>query len=1065
MFQNQPLRTRQSKIASMSLHPSRSFPEMNPGKRIHSGFLKTILFHLPMSWIGRSGPLLGMLILAASSGVSTVRGNIPGGGTGSGPNVTVTEQGDWIILSNGICTIKITRKGPHLDGLDYTYNNNGAVRTSPTLKGPGQYYYGGFSMGGLDIEHMNEHASHFTYTLAVDPTTNGGNYGDVMMVSDTANLGVIEVHFSMLRGSPGFYSTAIQTHRAQDLPVDLTAWGVVTRVPGNFNWLSADDARNMFIGIPTSKGTGVPNSPHEISVALDGTRAGQLDDKFIYGQDHSDLKAWGWSSVGPGGLNIGRWMMTTMDFSNGGPMKRDVSAYPYSELNNSILTGELGMGGDGSFAQGEIWTKTCGPWFMYLNSVPASITDPAAAAQALYQDALAQAEAEKKAWPYVWFKNPKYPQASGRGTVQGKLSIQDSGNPNATYAGIWVGLEEQPETIHHAYDFQRWFKPYQYWTQTDAEGNFTIANVLPGENYTLWAYGPGAAGTFLSQNQKGENPPMECDVPAQPFAVEVSPGVTKQLGTVTWTPLRVGATVFELGYPNRKADKYRHGDDYPFPDHSPKLGFPTPLWGTQMEFPFDFPNGLTYTLGVNRWSTDWNYILPSLPDTDGDYQPCKAQIVFNLATPPRDGAAASLYIAAAGYDGDQRSTANQISISVNGKDLGTVSGAKGAPAELTPTGYFPAYSDDSSIHFGVHGPFSDERLYFPGNLLQAGQNTITIHVNGRGLSDYLMVDYLRLELSGYIPPAPYRVMAFAGNNTVLVSWPVVPGATGYDILRSTSAQSGYAPVAVGKPGLVCGSDALNMRYADTTATNGTLYYYSVVSHNPAGQSIASPSSAGVMPAATLAAGAPLAPAGPQVYSSGHHLVSLSWLASPGASFYRVWRSTLHGNGVGAYYPLRTIMLNDLVVGTSFTDATPTDGTRYRYYVQTASPGGLSGVSSPVDALPLPQAPAMAPGSLEGKWTKTRQGPGITLRWAPVPGATGYVIYRSNDGKMFSWPDNYVTSVVETTWTDANKGKKTGRNEDHHIDVSKDCYYQVTAINAGGVSPSATAHVAAQEKGS
>jgi hypothetical protein len=159
------------------------------------------------------------------------------------------------------------------------------------------------------------------------------------------------------------------------------------------------------------------------------------------------------------------------------------------------------------------------------------------------------------------------------------------------------------------------------------------------------------------------------------------------------------------------------------------------------------------------------------------------------------------------------------------------------------------------------------------------------------------------------------------------------------------------------------------------------------------------------------------------------------------------------------------MLNDLVVGTSFTDATPTDGTRYRYYVQTASPGGLSGVSSPVDALPLPQAPAMAPGSLEGKWTKTRQGPGITLRWAPVPGATGYVIYRSNDGKMFSWPDNYVTSVVETTWTDANKGKKTGRNEDHHIDVSKDCYYQVTAINAGGVSPSATAHVAAQEKGS
>ena len=42
----------------------------------------------------------------------------------------------------------------------------------------------------------------------------------------------------------------------------------------------------------------------------------------------SDLRAWGWSSVGPGGLNVGRWIMTTMEFSNGGPLKRDVSPPP-----------------------------------------------------------------------------------------------------------------------------------------------------------------------------------------------------------------------------------------------------------------------------------------------------------------------------------------------------------------------------------------------------------------------------------------------------------------------------------------------------------------------------------------------------------------------------------------------------------------------------------------------------------------------------------------------------------------------------------------------------------------
>ena len=985
--------------------------------------------------------------------------NVAGGGDGTGPSVTITEKDKWIILSNGICTINITKTGPRLDALDYTYNNNGMVRTSQTLKGPGQYYYGGFSMGGLDMAHQN--ASAFKSSIAVNPGTNGGNYGDVMMVSDTPNLGVIEVHFSMLRGSPGFYSTAIQTHRAQDLPVNLTAWGVVTRVPGTFNWLSADEARNFFIGTQTSKGSGIPNSPHEISVALNGSRAGQLDDKFIYGQDHADLKAWGWSSVGPGGLNIGRWMMTNMDFSNGGPMKRDVSVYPYSELNNSILTGELGMGGDGSFGQGELWTKTCGPWFIYLNSVPASITDPAEAAKALYRDALAQAEAEKKAWPYQWFKNDKYPPAAGRGTVQGKMHIQDPGNPGASNGGLWVGLVEQPPTVNTAYDFQKWLKPYQYFVQTDPDGNFTIPDVLPANNYTLWAYGPGAAGTFLSQNQQGKNPPLECDVPAHPFAVKVAPGVN-QLGTVTWTPVRVGPTVFELGYPNRKADKYRHGEDYPFPDDAPKLGYPTPIWGPQMAFNFDFPEGLSYTVGKNRWSTDWNYILPSLPDTNGAYQPCKANLVFNLASTPFEGATASLYIAAAGYGGDQRFPKNQVSISVNGKDLGSAPGTRGAPAPLTPTGYFPAYSDDSSIHCAVHGPFSDERLYFPASLLRAGENTITIHVNGTGLTDFLMVDYLRLDLPGYVPPAPARVAAYAGNNVVLVSWPTVPGATGYDVLRSNNPASGYVPVAVGMAGPVCGSDEINATYTDPAAKNGTTYYYRIVSKNPQGQSAASPVSAAAVPLATVAGGVPPAPARVQISSSSHHRVTLNWTPTSGAVYYQVSRSTLHGNNVGSFYPLRTNVLNDQVNGTEFTDTTPTDGKRYRYYVQAVSPAGMGASGQPVDALPLPPAPASAPQSLAGEWTKTRQGAGIILKWSPVPGATGYVIYRSTHGEHFAWPDDFATPLLETTWTDTNRAKKANeKTGDDHIDPAKDYYYQVTAINAAGVSPAAVTHVASQ----
>ena len=38
------------------------------------------------------------------------------------------------------------------------------------------------------------------------------------------------------------------------------------------------------------------------------------------------------------------------------------------------------MGSDGFLADGETWTKTCGPWLYYLNDVPATVTDAKEAA-------------------------------------------------------------------------------------------------------------------------------------------------------------------------------------------------------------------------------------------------------------------------------------------------------------------------------------------------------------------------------------------------------------------------------------------------------------------------------------------------------------------------------------------------------------------------------------------------------------------------------------------------------------------------------------------------------------
>ena len=68
------------------------------------------------------------------------------------------------------------------------------------------------------------------------------------------------------------------------------------------------------------------------------------------------------------------------------------------------------------------------------------------------------------------------------------MVISDTGNPNASAAGLWVGAIQQPATSNAVYDFTKWMKAYQFWVKTDAGGNFTIPNVIAGTNYTLYAF-------------------------------------------------------------------------------------------------------------------------------------------------------------------------------------------------------------------------------------------------------------------------------------------------------------------------------------------------------------------------------------------------------------------------------------------------------------------------------------------------------------------------------------------------------------------------------------------------
>ncbi|MEK0312723.1 fibronectin type III domain-containing protein [Cohnella sp. 56] len=84
------------------------------------------------------------------------------------------------------------------------------------------------------------------------------------------------------------------------------------------------------------------------------------------------------------------------------------------------------------------------------------------------------------------------------------------------------------------------------------------------------------------------------------------------------------------------------------------------------------------------------------------------------------------------------------------------------------------------------------------------------------------------EASVTIPlAAPTGVTATGGSGTVNLSWTASPGATGYNVKRSTVSGGPYSIVAPSVTGVV---------YGDTSVTNGTTYYYVVSALGAGGES-------------------------------------------------------------------------------------------------------------------------------------------------------------------------------------------------------------------------------------
>jgi hypothetical protein len=88
-----------------------------------------------------------------------------------------------------------------------------------------------------------------------------------------------------------------------------------------------------------------------------------------------------------------------------------------------------------------------------------------------------------------------------------------------------------------------------------------------------------------------------------------------------------------------------------------------------------------------------------------------------------------------------------------------------------------------------------------------------------------------------IPTAPAAVFASGSSKAITVRWVPSFGATSYNLLRSTTSGSGYAPIASNLA-------TATTSYVDWSASPGTTYYYVVQAVNSAGTSGNSPQFSG-----------------------------------------------------------------------------------------------------------------------------------------------------------------------------------------------------------------------------
>ncbi|KAI3462155.1 hypothetical protein Pfo_018818 [Paulownia fortunei] len=518
----------------------------------------------------------------------------------------------------------------------------------------------------------------------------------------------IDKRFIVLRGVSGFYSYAIFEHLEGWPDLNIDEARIAFKLHQDmFHYMAISDDKQRVMPTDRDRTAGqILDYKEAVLITNPGNPRlrGEVDDKYQYSCDNKDNRVHGWISSNP---QVGFWVITPSDeFRAGGPVKPDLTSHAGPTSLAVFFSGHYAGPTFGvRLRNGEPWKKVFGPVFMYLNS------DSSNKPSALWEDAKKQMSEETKKWPYDFPLSSDFPHANHRGTISGRLLVRDRyiNRELIPAKSAYVGLAP-PGAVG---SWQHETKGYQFWTQTDEMGYFTIRSVR-ADTYNLYAWVPGIIGDYKHD-----------------IDIMIRPGLQVQIGDLVYDPPRNGPTLWEIGIPDRTAAEFYVPDPAPglvnklFINHTEKFR-QYGLWDRYTDL---YPaEDLIYTVGVSDYRKDWFFAHVNRNVNKYNYTPTTWRISFDARDVSKTGTyTLRLALASANFA--------EIQVWINN------------PYPRRPHFTTGRIGRDNAIaRHGIHGQYWLYSVNLSGFQLVNGRNTIYLK-QARGSSPFtgVLYDYIRLE--------------------------------------------------------------------------------------------------------------------------------------------------------------------------------------------------------------------------------------------------------------------------------------------------------------------------------